>query len=651
MKPHFKVFSILAFAALSFQAKAQTILEIGNTKISKDEFIKMYERNSVKGKTNFSEEAVRDYLNYYTVYKMKLKEAEELRLDTFANVKREFENYKNQLVQSYLKDKSVTEKVTKEAYERYKEELEVGHIFISFAINGDAIQFKKRADSIYNQIIQNNITFEEAAKQFSQDNGTKANGGYIGYITTLQTDYLFENKIYTEGKKNAIIKPFKSSVGWHIVKVYDRRPNQGMVEVQQIMIQALQSSGPEKLKAAEEKLAAVINELKKGTSFNQIVAEYSDDNHSKGKNGMLKPFRAGDVDKKIEDAAFALKNVGDISEPIRTEYGYHILRLVKKHPIGTYAEMEQELLRKIENDQRIVDAYHAKNQEVKKSLGFKEDTTVLQAIKESAKVNKDFYDVTEQDKFKPEAVLFSLGNKKQTARDFVKYIETMYRNRPLSPNNSDKIIDDMYGNFTNKFISDERYEKLLAENKDFKETLNIYKEGIIIYDMNQTNIWKKASDDAVGLENFYAKNKDRYIWDPSFDGKVFHTNAKGDADRLLAKINSGEDPVKAFEALLVDDKNPAALKIQEGRFELQKYNLKPGDLKERKASEVINVNGIYYVIYPYVVYNEKSQKSLQEAKGFLVSDYQEYLEKEWLASLKKKYPVKVNEQVLKTVFK
>lgn len=653
MKSHLKALSIIGLAALSFQAKAQTILEIGDTKISKDEFVKMYERNSVKGKTNFSEAAVRDYLGYYTVYKMKLKEAEALKLDTLPAVKRELENYKNQLVQSYLKDKTINERLTKQAYERLKEEVEVAHILIPFAMNGDFYRFKEEIDSIYMNINSNKMTFEEAAKKQSKDAATAPNGGYIGYITTLQADYLFENAIYDTPVKS-ISKPFKSSLGWHIVKVINRRPNKGMVQVQQIMIQSQASNTPEKLKAAEEKLALVKAEIKKGTSFDHLVATYSDDAHSKGKNGLLAPFRAGDINKNIEDAAFGLKNIGDVTGPIKTEYGYHFLKLVKKVPIGTYEEEEGDLLRKIEMDQRYTDAHNVKNEEVKKSLGYKEDRTILAAIQKTAREAtdaKDFYNVAGQSFYKGDAVLFSVGNKKYTAKDFMTYIETINRGRGLNPKNSDKFIEDYFGNYANKMIAEERFNKLQAENKEFRETLQIYNEGIIIYDMNQSNIWKKANDDTLGLEAFYDANKTKYTWQPSFDGKLFHSNVKADMDRLVAKINGGEEVNKAFESLLVDEKDPAKIRIQEGRFEVEKYNAKTNDLTPRKASPVYNVNGIYYVLYPYTVYPTNATKTLQEAKGFVVSDYQEYLEKEWLASLKKKYPVKINEQVLKTVFK
>lgn len=650
MKSGFKVLSIIGLAVMSLQVQAQTILEIGNSKISKDEFLKMYERNSVKGKANYNEAAIRDYMGYYTLYKMKLKEAEEQGIDTQTKVVREIESYKNQLVQSYLKDKSINEKLTQDAYNRLKEEIEVGHIFISFAMNGDSYLFKNEIDSIYKLVNDKKYTFEDAAKAFSKDKGTSANGGYLGYITALQTDYLFEDGIYNT-KAGTISKPFKSSVGWHIVKVYNRRPNSGAVEVQQVLITAMESASEEKKKAAEEKLIQVNAEIKKGTSFDKLVATYSDDMHSKAKNGMLAPFRSGDLNKKIEDAAFGMKKPGDIVGPIKTEYGYHFLKLVRKIPLGTYEEMKDEVFRKLEHDQRMVAAYNARNEEVKKSIQYVANEDVLAAIKKSATTSKDFYDVLEQSEFKPDAVLFSIGTKKYTAREFVKYIETINKGRTLRLNNSDKIIDDFFGNYSARMISDVRYEKLYKENAEFRETLQSYKEGIIIFDMNQSKIWKRANDDTLGLVDFYQKNQGKYMWQPSVDGKVFQSTTKSDLDRLLAEIQSGSTPNAAFESLLIDTQNPVQIGIQEGRIELSKLNAKAEDLTPQKISKVFNNNGVYYLVFPYTVYPAIAPKSLQEAKGFVVSDYQEYLESEWVASLKKKYPVKVHESVLKTVFK
>lgn len=642
--------SLLAGTVTAF---AQNLMEVGNIKVSKDEFLKMYENNSIKGKVNYSEDAIRDYLNYYTLYRMKLQEARELQMDTVTTVKREIEHYKKQLAHSYLKDKTINERLAKEAYQRLKEEVEVAHIFIAFPMNNDQRSkniFRQKIDSVYNLVNTKKMTFEEAAKTFSMDASTANNGGYLGYITALQTEHTFEEKFYNT-KPGTISEPFASSQGFHIVKVLSRRPNRGQVQVQQILISAPLSAGAEKDKEAKAKASRLVAELRKGASFDQYVATYSEDRFSKNNKGELAPFRSGDVSKALEDAAFGLKKPGDISDPVKSEFGYHILRLVKKIPVGSYEEESKDLMRKVEQDSRSIQAHEAKQEEIRAKVNLVEHKEVLAKIKTAAKEHKEKFTLyNEQQQYDPNAVLLSVAGKPFYARDFVTYFESVNRGRPLL-SNTDKLIDDIYSNYTNNVINDVRYEQLYAENKDFRNMVNDYNDAILIYEMNSSRVWKRANDDTLGLDDFYQKHKSKYVWQPGFEGRVFQSKERADLEKLLAKISQGTEPFRAYEELAADQANRVNIAIQDGRYEFQKFNATAAGMQENKPSAIISSNGMFTVIVPRKLYPAPVEKSLEEAKGFVVSDYQEYLEKEWSASLKKKYPVKVNEAVLKTIFK
>lgn len=647
---------VLGLGILSFSsaAIAQNLLEIGNTKVSKEEFLKMYESNSLKGKVDYSETAIRDYLNYYTLYRMKLKEAKDTHLDTVASVKKEIDHYKKQLAQSYLKDKTINERLTKQAYERLKEEIEVEHIFVPFFMNKTPhsdIIVRKQIDSVYQKVKNNEMTFEEAATQYSKDDFTKANGGYIGYITALQSDYLFEDKIYSMSK-GQLSEPFKSSRGYHVVKILDRRPNRGSVQVQQILIESRPSATAEADKAAKAEAEKLVAELRKGASFEKYVAAYSDDKFSNTKDGLLPAFRSGAVSRELEDVAFSLKKPGDISNPIKTEFGYHIFKLVKKFPVGTYEEERESLSQEVEADGRSFAANESKQKEIKEKMNLVEHTDVLENIKKSAdQLKEKFVLYNNQDIYNPNTTLFSLKGKNYLAKDFADYFESINRSRPLLNYNTDKIVEDVYNTYVNNQVDEYRYDDLYSNNQEFRSLINSYNDAIMIYEMNSNKVWKRANDDTLGLEEFYEKNKSKYTWQPSFRGKVFTSKDKGDIDRLLAQINKGIEPSKAYDELVTDPKLPAKIAINSGRFEVNKYNISVASLKADKPSAILKDDGKFTLICPEEVFPNVATKSLEDAKGFVVSDYQEYLEKQWNATLQKKYPVSVNETVLKSIFK
>ncbi len=642
--------SSFALSTIAFSAFSQTIMEVGKQKVSKDEFVQMYERNSIKGKVDYSEPAVRDYISYYVLYRMKLQEAKELRLDTVSSVKKEMEMYKQQLAQSYLKDKSITEKLAKEAYERMQHEIEVAHIFDPFPMNGDVPEAAKYIKGYYDEIKKGQMSFEEAAKKYSKDLSSAKNGGYLGYITALQADYKFEDKFYNT-PVGTISEPFKSTIGWHIVKVINKRPNQGQVQIQQILISALPSATPEKRKEAETKVAELQSALKNGESFDELVAKFSDDKFSKSKNGVLAPFRSGDVAKELEIAAFGLKNAGDIAGPIKTEFGYHFIKLVKKIPLGTYEEMQDELLRKLDVDDRTLAANNAREEAVRKSYKYIQQQQQLDALKNLAKTNNEIFTKDPDNQLDHKAQLFQIDGKKFTIGDFVSYVNSVNKGRPLMKNNTDKMIDDLYNGYVNKNINEIRLSKLETENSEYRRLLNDYNDAILIFDLTSNKIWKRANDDTLGLNDFYQKNQAKYYWEPGFRGQIYQSKNKASLEALVKKINQGVSPNKAYEELIMHPSEPAPITTQSGRYISKKYGFNTSALKVDTPSTITEDNGTYTLAIPSEIFTTNTPKTLEEAKGYIVSDYQEYLETEWKASMQKKYPVKINESVLKTVFK
>lgn len=636
----------IVFSALSINA--QTLFTFGNTDVSKDEFLKVYNKNANNQKVDYSKNAISEYIDLYALFRMKVKEAEAMRLDTLSNIQNELSNYKQQLAKSYLSDKEVNEQLTKEAYARLSEEIDVDHILIFAAPNADSTSQKAKIDSIYQQLVAKKATFEDMARKFSEDRGTQANGGKMGFITALQTVYPFEIASYNT-PVGSISKPFRTQYGYHIVKVNNRRKSSGEVQVQQILLKAPKSQADiDKNKAT----VAIIKEaLKKGTSFDDLVQQYSEDRYSKNNKGILDAFKPGTHVSKFEDVAFAMKNVGDVSEYVETEFGWHILKLIKKTPLQSYDAIKSALSKQVELDDRSNAAKSVYEQKVKVKYQFKENPAAMNAIIAAIQSNKEIASDFKPDAFKDlSATLFELKGKSYTQQDFVKYASELTRGKILG-NTPDVVVKDLYNMYQQKILTDMQIEELYTSNMEYRSLLNEYKDGTLLFDITEKNVWLKADKDSVGLNNYFEKNRNKYQWQPMFNGNVYQSGSKELLEMLRVKIAGGLTPDQAFDEVVASPEYTTQIFLEKGKFEMNKFKTGTESFVVNKPSPVFLNKDVYTLVVPQEVRQQASNKSLEEARGFVVADYQNYLEHEWNASLKKKYPLNVNDKVLNTLVK
>lgn len=632
----------------SLSVTAQTLFTFGNTNVTKDEFLKVYNKNANNQKIDYSKKAISEYIDLYALFRMKVKEAELLRLDTLPNIQNELNNYKQQLSKSYLSDKEVNDKLTKEAYARLGEELDVDHILIFAAPNADSTAPKAKIDSLYQVLVAKKATFEELAKKFSEDRGSQPNGGKIGYITALQTLYPFENVAYNTAV-GTFSKPFRTQYGYHILRVNDRRKSSGEVQVQQILLKAPKTQ--EDINKNNQLVAAIKAALKNGTSFDDLVQQYSEDRYSKNNKGVLDAFKPGTHVKKFEDAAFALKNPGDISEPIETEYGWHILKLIKKTPLQSFDAIKTSLSKQVELDERSNEAKLAYDDKVKVKYQFKEHPAALNSILDAITDNKEIANDFKPSAFKSlSATLFELKGKKYTQQDFVQYASDLTRGKLLG-NTPTVVVKDLYKMYLKKIVTDLQIDDLYQNNAEYKALLNEYRDGTLLFDITEKNVWLKADKDSVGLNAFYEKNKNKYQWQPMFIGNVYQSSSKELMNLLHAKIASGLTPDKAYEELVASPEYTSQVFLERGKFEFNKFKTEPANFIANKPTPVFLNGDVYTLVVPNEVRQTPSVKTLEEARGFVVADYQSYLEHEWNASLKKKYPLIVNDKVLTSISK
>lgn len=645
------------FATGLFMASgfAQPLFTYGPNSVSKEEFLRVYKKNSINKKPDMSEKELRNYLELYTLFKMKVAEANKQKLDTVQSIERELNNYRKQLAKNYLTDEEVTNKMIREAYDRMKENVRVEHILINCTPGTDTVAPYRKIDSIYKAIESKQADFETMARTYSDDKGTKEHGGDIGYFTALQYVYPFENAAYGTpvGK---VSKPFKTQFGYHIIKVTGKRPDRGTVKVAQILIQVSKAKGDEGWAAARLRADSIETQLKNGASFASMVEKYSDDKFSVADSGVLKPFTVGKMVPEFEDAAFALKKPGEISAPVKTEYGLHIIKLISKTPLEPYDTLYPQLKRKVENDSRAQMARDRFFAKIKEKNGFKEykanvDEVIARIVTipdtgANAKMLKaeNFRDMN-----KP---VFTLAGKDYLQSDFVKYMETLTRGKINGPKNA--VANDAYTMYVGSVVNDFEEHKLVDENPDFKILMEEYRDGIMLFELMDRNVWSKASKDTVGLKAFYESHKSKYMWEPGFEGSVYKFKNKAAYDTGMILLKNGsmkdEDIAKAINTTA----NPDAVNIQRGRYEYARFKeATQAELTANKMKVIPPSPGstVYTVVVARETFSGPTQKSLEEARGYVVAEYQDYLEKQWNEKMRAEYPVKVNETVFKSMVK
>lgn len=641
---------------LLHSVQAQTLFTYGSNPVTKQEFLKNYQKNEQNQETDFSEKALREYLDLYALFRMRVTEAELQQIDTIPAIMYELDNYKKQLAKGYLIDQQLTEKLTREAYERMKEEYHVAHILLMAPPGtnpADTLKLYQRMDSIYQAVTKNKASFAAMAAKYSDDAGTKDNGGELGYMTALQTVYPFENAVY-QTKPGHVSKPFRSSLGFHIVQVKDKRPARGEIEVAQILIAAPPSKGEAGKAEAKRRAEEVIAAYKKGVSFDTLVAKYSEDKHSMGNAGQMERFGVGSMVQSFEDAAFSLKKPGDVSSPVETEYGYHVIRLIQKYPLKPYDSIQKGLARKIENDPRSQIAKDQHNETIKKKYNFREYPENLKAIDDRIQSIPDtgaqahlLSAVSFEGLNQP---LFTIGGNTYGQQDFIQFLQMVTRGKLTTPKKH--VVKEVYKLYSSRVLTDFQETKLMEENAEFRNLMNEYRDGIMLFELMDRNIWGKATKDSSGLAQFYEGSKSRYQWEPGFSGSLYRFKNQDALKEGLAVLQKKKD-IGNDDLLeeLNTESHPDALSIQTGRYEFSRFREASRETltEGTTTAPVQNTDGSYTVIRVEKVYQEPGQKSLDDARGYVVSEYQDYLEKSWNDTLRKKYSVTVDEKVFKTM--
>ena len=641
---------VIGFNAIA-QKKKSDLFSVGNRSVSSAEFLHMYTKNQLNKKVDYSSKALNEYLDLYSLFKMKVSQSYAMRLDTIPAVSREIGTYRKQLAQNYLTNRAVTEKLIQEAYNRKKKDVNVAHILISVKPNSkDTIFAWKSIDSIYRQINKGKITFEKAAQLYSNDKQSAAYGGGIGYITSMQVVYPFENMAYNTAK-GKISKPFRSVYGYHILKKLNERPARGQIQVAQIMTEVRKSGGEAGRLKARRTIDSAYAKLKAGKDWDDVEADYNEDKFTKNSGGVMPVFGVGKMVSVYEDAAFSLKKKGDFSRVVQTSNGFHIIQLIKRMPLKSYKDEKKLIERLIQRDGRIAVAQNAFVEQLKEKLNFKQDDAALneliRAIPDSNLRNGKFDPLKYR---KMNKTIFTMKGTSFTQSDFANYIKAYTRGRVYGSKES--ALSSLMDSYSKRALMDYEEAQLEKTNPEYKSILQEYREGILIFELTKRKVWDKAPRDTVGLEKFYQANKSKYMWEPAVSGQLYTAKSEEYIKKLLKELNKQEKLTPSEITKNVNgDGSQDKISVEEGKFEQKRFSFKRPIAAGKYMPYYKNKDGSYSLLMADEVFSTPTQKTLKEAKGYVVSDYQDQLETAWKKELRAKYPLKVNKKVFKSLVK
>ncbi len=642
---------ILIFTGIqgAIAQKDPVVMEIDGKPVTKSEFLQIYLKNNPSPK--FDQASLDEYVEMFTKFKLKVAEAEKLGYDTIPKLKKELDGYRKQLALPYLIDSVENQAMVAQAYDRIKNEVRASHMLIRV----DANASPKDTLIAYNKImalkarIEKGEDFASVAKMKngSEDPSAASNGGDLGYFTAFQMVYPFEEKAFTT-PVGQVSDPFRTRYGYHIVKVTDKRPSRGTIRVAHIMVSTGKDATTEAKGNAEKKINEIYDKLVAGEKWETLVSLHSDDANSVKKNGELPAFGSGTTQRMVpafEDAAFALKEVGQYSKPVKTDFGYHIIKLVEWKEVSSFESMKKELQTKVNKDERskkTQDAFVSKlkanyNYAYKGDKNLKWFNDNLDSTYYLGKWSAD-------GKLKSNKVLFELNGETAdfTQQAFAQYLEKNYRG--LKRDENRVVIAKQYKSWEKAAIL--QYEESILPTKypEYKALLKEYHDGIILYEIMQDRVWNKAVKDTAGLRAYFSANQSKYTWQKRLDATVYECLNKEIATKVASMLKN--DTINSKDVLDVINKDSELnLKVKMNKFDIAQTPFLANRNLSKGVNQAYEFEGKIYVVKVNAVL-EPGLKEFSEAKGMATSDYQNYLESTWLESLKSAHTVKVNKEVL-----
>tara|TARA_B100001175_G_scaffold68127_2_gene56039 strand:- start:5553 stop:7481 length:1929 start_codon:yes stop_codon:yes gene_type:complete len=632
----FFILFVLSINILNSQdLDSKTLMTIGNQNISVKEFLRVYNKN-INLVQDQNQKDIDYYINLYSKYKLKLIEAKELGYDLKDSYKKEFTSYKNQLSNAYTTDKEVTESLVKEAYNRTANEIKAQHILVRFQDNQDSLLAYEKIQSLRSRLINEDFLnlrslLHDGKSIFVED---------LGYFSAFKMVYEFENAAFNTlvGQTST---PFRTQFGYHVVKVLDTRPSRGKVQVAHIMISNTQKDSS---LVPEIRINELYNSLIQGSSFETLAKQFSDDKSSASKGGVMNPFKSGDINSEVfVDTAFNLNEIGSMSKPIQTQYGWHILKLILKSPIQPYEIIKQDLEKKVKRDSRSLIIRKKMIEKLVSKYEIFEPNLDLssQLITKNAKESSWVLKAT-----KLKDVFLRIEDKIYTYETFLKFLNQNNRLYDKSKSN-DEFIKKQYKTFFENNLFEYKKNNLINENEEFANILKEYEDGLLLFDIMQDKIWDVAKNDTLALKLFYDNNVSKFKSKEKIIGTIISSKDK----KHLKKV------IKLWEKSIINKEISNQLNyksqviiLSTGEFEITDPLLPQNKNFKKGISKIIEFENNYVVLKVQDIIPAKTLP-FEKIKGSVISKYQSFLETNWVEKLANKYHIKIDNKVLKELKK
>ncbi len=623
----FLLLIILVSVTNAYSQPDETLITIGDTKISKGEFERIYKKNNNNLYNAADKKTPGEYLDLFIDFKLKVIEAMQLKMDTNPVFRVELAGYRKELAAPYLTDVKYNEQMVRDLYNRTTKEVNASHILLMVPQNATPGQEEELLDKIkkIREEIVAGKDFNEAAAEYSEDPSAQTNKGSLGYFTAFQMVVPFENAAFAT-PSGEISQPVRSSFGYHLLKVHDIRENQGEILVAHIMKMFPQDVTPEVKSKLKVQIDSVYLELKNGADFAELAKIKSDDKRSAIQGGEMPWFSAGMMIPEFASPAFAIKNKGEFTEPVESAFGYHIIKKLDTRPVPSFEESKTELETRIKQDpERSIQSKQVFIDKLKTAYNYIENKEGLNKL---VTINSnDTLGI-------PDIELFRIDNKSFTLEQFRSFLKTA--STEPAP------VLSYFENWVEQEITALEDSKLEEKYPDFRYLYQEYHDGILLFNISEEKIWNFAAQDSAGLEGFYKKNTGKYRWEARFKGMVVTCKDKATREEADKYLEAG---VTVQEISGILNKTENVFSVSEGAWENGSNPVV--DYYVWNGPEPANFDsGLTFIRGDKI---PAEAKTLNEARGLYISDYQKFLEEKWLSELRAKYKIKVNKKLLKTI--
>ena len=641
---------------LSVSLVAQTndpvVMKINGKEVKKSEFEYIYNKNNTEDAID--KRSLDDYIVLFTNFKLKIAEAETQGLDTTAAFHKELNEYRAQSAKPYLKDLAVDENLLRQAYDRAQELAEVSVIFVVYPaferggvfslLPADTLETYNKVIDIRNKALKKGADFGALVKEYSSDERTKASDspGYIGWVSGMLMAFPMEKAIAAT-PVGQITPPIRTNQGYCLFKVLNKKQDPGRVQAAHILFLASKDADEVQISDIENKMDEIYKKLDEGVAFSELAKEYSEDKGSATRGGDLSWFKYGDMVPEFNDAVFAMTESGSISKPVRTQFGFHIIQFLDRKPSASFDEVREQLETKFEKTGNSLLLHQPGIDQQKAEHQYTFNSQAYQLLAEAANrmypTDEEFIALFNNN----QEMLFAVNNQPVSIAEFIQYIEN---NQRSVQNFSPEFLEDRFNQLVFQKLTEAEDATLEKRYPEFKNLMQEYRDGILMFEVSNQEVWEKASNDTIGLSNYFEANKSKYAWsEPRWKGYVILAKDTNTKKKMQKEIkNKAQD--EAVKYLLDNYKvgDVSYVRIEKGLYTKgQNQYVDEQIFKNGKAKLSENYQDFFLLgqLLP------TTPETYTDVRGLVVTDYQDYLEKEWLKKLNEKYPVEIYRDVLK----